>query len=59
MVLSLTNAKDITAMPKTKCPKCRRKMCVEHETHEECTDPKCSYYVSYDYDVPEGVSDGS
>ena len=46
-------------MPKTKCPKCRRKMCVEHETHEECTDPKCSYYVSYDYDVPEGVSDGS
>lgn len=45
--------------PKSRCPKCRRKMCVEHETYEECTDPECSYYISYDVDIyDEELSNG-
>lgn len=42
-------------MSKSKCPKCKRKMCVEYATYEECTDLECTYYVSYDYDIPKGM----
>lgn len=36
---------------KRMCRKCNRRMVVEHEMYEECTNSECAYY--YSYEVPE------
>lgn len=39
---------------KTKCHRCGRYMVQVFENHQECTNPTCDYYYSYDFDIPEG-----
>lgn len=44
------------AKRKLMCRKCNRRMVVELENHEECSNPECAYYFSYEFDLPAGVT---
>jgi hypothetical protein len=35
-------------MPKSRCPKCKRKMVLETEDNEQCTSETCTYFVDYE-----------
>lgn len=38
---------------KRMCRKCNRRMVVEYENHEACTNPTCAYYLSYELSPEE------
>ena len=42
------------AKRKRMCRHCGRRMVMEYENHEACTNEKCDYTYSYDFDIPEG-----